>query len=108
MVALETLVDARLLMGLHLEVLSDLESAIADEPFRERFHAQLMTALYRSRRQADALAAYQRARALLVGELGIEPGQELTRARTGDPLPSPGARTGSSAASKGCSCEAAQ
>jgi len=77
LVVLETLIEARLLMGRHLEVLSDLESAIADEPFRERFHAQLMTALYRSRRQADALAAYQRARALLVGELGIEPSQEL-------------------------------
>ena len=77
LVVLETLIEARLLMGRHLDVLSDLESAIADEPFRERFHAQLMTALYRSRRQADALAAYQRARALLVDELGIEPGQEL-------------------------------
>jgi YVTN family beta-propeller protein len=77
LVVLETLIDARLLMGCHLEVLSDLESAIAAEPFRERFHAQLMTALYGSGRQVDALAAYQRARELLVGKHGIEPGREL-------------------------------
>ena len=77
LLVLETLIDARLLMGRHLEVLSDLESAIAAEPFRERFHAQLMTALYRSGRQVDALAAYQRARELLVDEHGLEPGREL-------------------------------
>jgi YVTN family beta-propeller protein len=77
LVVVETLIDARLLMGCHVEVLSDLESVIAAEPFRERFHAQLMTALYRSGRQVDALAAYQRARELLADEHGLEPGREL-------------------------------
>ena len=108
LVVLETLIDARLLMGRHVEVLSDLESAVAAEPFRERFHAQLMTALYRSGRQVDALAAYQRARELLVGEHGLEPGRGATRARASDPPSSPGARTGDSAVSKGRCCEAAR
>ena len=76
LVVLESLIDARLLMGCHVEVLSDPESAIAAEPFRERFHAQLMTALYRSGRQVDALAAYQRA-ATACDEHGIDPGREL-------------------------------
>jgi hypothetical protein len=51
--------------------------AIADNPFREHLQAQLMTALYRSGRQADALAVFQRARERLVDELGVEPGREL-------------------------------
>ena len=76
---LEMFVDVRLRLGHHADVESDLETAIARDPFRERFHAQLMTALYRSGRQADALAAYQRARELLVTELGLEPGRELRR-----------------------------
>jgi YVTN family beta-propeller protein len=73
---IETLVDVHLRLGHHHEAISDLEEAIRAEPFRERFHAQLMTALYRSGRQADALASFQRARNLL-GELGLEPGREL-------------------------------
>src|SRR5699024_3118036 len=55
-----------------------LTQLTADHPFREGLWALLMTALYRSGRQADALAAFQRARAHLVGELGVEPGPRLS------------------------------
>ncbi len=75
--ALESLMDARLLLGQHRELVSELERAIALDPYRERFHAQLMIALYRSGRQADALAAYQKARIRLADELGIDPSREL-------------------------------
>lgn len=54
-----------------------LTAATVDHPFREGLWALLMTALYRTGRQADALAAYQRARSLLVEELGVEPGPRL-------------------------------
>ena len=73
---LETRVDVRLRLGHHLALVSELETVIAADPLRERFHAQLMLALYCSGRQADALAAFQRARRLL-SDLGIEPGPEL-------------------------------
>ena len=75
--ALETLFDARLQLGHDRELVSELEMAIADNPFREHLQAQLMTALYRSGRQADALAVFQRARERLVDKLGVEPGREL-------------------------------
>lgn len=75
--AFESLTDARLVLGQHREVVSDLERAVAASPYRERFHAQLMVALYRCGRQADALAAFQRARARLAEDLGLEPSREL-------------------------------
>jgi YVTN family beta-propeller protein len=75
--AFEKLVEARLRLGQHREVVPDLETLVAGSPYRECFHAQLMLALYRSGRQAEALAAFRRARELLTGELGIEPGREL-------------------------------
>jgi predicted ATPase/DNA-binding SARP family transcriptional activator len=81
--ALEQLVDAKLALGGHAEVVADLERLITDHPYRERLRAQLMVALYRCERQADALQAYQDARRALVEELGIEPGgrlKELERA----------------------------
>ena len=77
--ASEKLVEARLALGQHRELVPELEALIADSPYREGFHAQLMLALYRSGRQAEALAAFGRARDLLAGELGIEPGRELRR-----------------------------
>jgi DNA-binding SARP family transcriptional activator len=58
-------------------VVSELEALVAEHPLRERVRGQLMLALYRSGRQAEALAAYQDARRALVDELGIEPGREL-------------------------------
>ena len=77
--ALEERVDADLALGRHHELVPELEALAAENPFRERLHAQLMLALYRSGRQAEALHAYQRARRTLVDELGIDPGQALQR-----------------------------
>jgi predicted ATPase/DNA-binding SARP family transcriptional activator len=75
--ALEQLIEARLELGRHGEVIPQLEALIAEHPYRELPRAQLMLALYRSDRQADALQAYQEARRTLVEELGIEPGERL-------------------------------
>jgi DNA-binding SARP family transcriptional activator len=73
--ALEQVIEAKLALGGHDEVVGPLESLISEYPYRERPRAQLMLALYRSDRQADALHAYQNARKTLVEELGIEPGR---------------------------------
>jgi DNA-binding SARP family transcriptional activator/tetratricopeptide (TPR) repeat protein len=75
--ALEQLIEAKLALGAHAEVVGQLEALIGEHPYRERLRAQLMLALYRSDRQADALQAYQDARRTLVAELGIEPGERL-------------------------------
>ena len=81
--ALERRIDADLEAGRHVELVGELEKLVADHPLHERFRGQLMLALYRSGRQAEALAAYQEARTTLVERLGIEPGpalQEIERA----------------------------
>src|SRR5262245_38416044 len=70
-------IDLDLELGRDAELVGELEALVAEHPFRERLRAQLMLALYRSGRQADALRAYQDARRRLVDELGLEPGQEL-------------------------------
>ena len=75
--ALELRFEAELALGRHREVLPELERFAATEPLRERLRGQLMLALYRSGRQADALAVYAAGRRTLVEELGIEPGAEL-------------------------------
>ena len=75
--ALEQLVEAKLALGRHTEVIGELEGLIEQHPYREGLRAQLMLALYRADRQADALQAYQDARNRLVEELGIEPGARL-------------------------------
>ena len=75
--ALEDRIEADLERGAHAEVIGELERLVAEEPLRERPRAQLMLALYRSGRQAEALDAYGTARRALVEELGIEPGREL-------------------------------
>ncbi|MFP4554817.1 MAG: BTAD domain-containing putative transcriptional regulator, partial [Actinomycetota bacterium] len=77
--AIESRVDADLALGGGGELVSELETVVRDYPLRERFWAQLMLALYRSGRQAEALRAFQHARSKLVEELGIEPGAELQR-----------------------------
>src|SRR4029450_7805694 len=64
-------------LGEHAEVVGQLDALIDEHPYRERLRAQLMLALYRAERQADALQAYQAARRTLVEELGIEPGERL-------------------------------
>jgi YVTN family beta-propeller protein len=77
--AVEARVDADLALGRHDALAIELEQLVAEHPLRERLHGQLMVALYRCGRQADALAAYQRVRALLADELGIDPGEPLRR-----------------------------
>lgn len=74
---LEDRFAADLALGAGPELVGELEALVSRHPWRERLWAHLMTALYRSGRQGDALAAFQRARTSLVDELGIEPGPEL-------------------------------
>ena len=71
--------DALLATGRAAELIGELEGAVADAPLRERRWGQLMLALYRAGRQGEALGAYQRARALLAEELGVDPGPDLRR-----------------------------
>jgi YVTN family beta-propeller protein len=75
--AQEKLVEARLRLGHHRELVPELEALVANFPHREGLRAQLMMALYRSGRQTEALDAFRNARTHLVGELGLEPGPEL-------------------------------
>jgi predicted ATPase/DNA-binding SARP family transcriptional activator len=75
--AIELRIDALLAMGGDAGLVGELEGLIREHPLRERLRGQLMLALYRAGRQADALEAYQQARGRLVDELGIEPGEEL-------------------------------
>jgi DNA-binding SARP family transcriptional activator len=83
LVAIEDRVEADLMLGAHAQLVAELEALVAQHPHRERLRGQLMLALYRCGRQAEALQAYRDARRALVDELGIEPGkplQELERA----------------------------
>jgi predicted ATPase/DNA-binding SARP family transcriptional activator len=77
--AVQDRVEADLALGGSAELVAELEALVAEYPLRERLRGQLMLALYRSGRQADALAAYRAARETLVGELGIEPALALRR-----------------------------
>jgi DNA-binding SARP family transcriptional activator/tetratricopeptide (TPR) repeat protein len=97
--ALEWRFEAGLHQGCHERLIPELRDVTGHYPLQERFHAQLMRALAGAGRQAEALATYQEARRILVGELGIEPGPELRewheRILAGDtalaaPLPAPG------------------
>src|SRR6266540_2224596 len=74
---LEDRIEADLAAGRHGELVSELEELVAEHPVRERLYGQLMLALYRGGRQAEALEAYQRARRTLGAELGLEPGPQL-------------------------------
>ena len=74
---LEQRIDADLAAGRHGELIGELEALVADHPLRERPREQLMLALYRSGRQAEALTTYRDGRHALVDELGIEPGRSL-------------------------------
>ncbi len=73
----EDLIEAELALGWHTKVVSDLEALVREQPFRERPRGQLMLALYRCGRQAEALDAFQQARRTLVQELAVEPGIAL-------------------------------
>jgi YVTN family beta-propeller protein len=81
--ALEDRIEADLACGRHARLVAELDGLVTEQPFRERLRGQLMLALYRSGRQADALETYRTGRRRLVDELGLEPGprlQELERA----------------------------
>jgi len=75
--AVEERIEADLALGRHADLIGELEALVAENPYRERLRRQLMIALYRSGRQAEALEAYQQARRALVDELGIEPSGAL-------------------------------
>src|SRR5437870_10756718 len=75
--ALADRVDADLALGRHEELVSELEALVAENPLRKRLRGQLMLALYRAGRQADALEVYRQTRELLHGELGLEPSKAL-------------------------------
>ena len=77
--ALEERIDADLACGRHVDVVAELEALAAAHPLRERTREQLMFALYRSGRQAEALEVYRAARRELADELGLEPGEPLRR-----------------------------
>ncbi|MBO0805770.1 MAG: AfsR/SARP family transcriptional regulator [Nocardiopsaceae bacterium] len=77
--ATELLIDTQMRLGRHREVVGQLHSLVAEHPLRENFYQQLMLALYRSGRRADALRAYQDARRTLLDELGLEPCRGLQR-----------------------------
>lgn len=79
LVALEDRIEADLALGHHGQLVAELEALIARHPLRERLRGQLMLALYRSGRQAEALEAYRSTRQLLDGELGLEPSEALQR-----------------------------
>jgi class 3 adenylate cyclase len=81
--ALESRIDADLALGRHADVVGELQSLTREHPLRERLRGQLLLALYRSGRQADALDAYRETRRILLDELGIDPSpalQELEKA----------------------------
>ena len=77
--ALELSIEAQLQLGSDPRIVAELEDLVAAHPFRERLRGQLMLALYREGRQAEALAAYRRTREQFVAELGIEPGPALQK-----------------------------
>ena len=77
LVALEDRIDADLALGRHSELVAELDALIVDHPLRERMRGQLILALYRSGRQAEALDVYRDARRALLDELGLEPSEEL-------------------------------
>jgi YVTN family beta-propeller protein len=79
LLALERRIDSDLQLGRAQDLIPELEGLVVRHPYYEPFHRQLMLALYRSGRQSDALGAFRRARGLLAGELGIEPGPDLRK-----------------------------
>lgn len=74
---IETYLDLELGLGLHHRLIGEITALVEEFPLRERLRGQLMVALYRSGRQAEALETYRRGRDLLIDELGLEPGEEL-------------------------------
>ncbi|MFI7695019.1 AfsR/SARP family transcriptional regulator [Nonomuraea sp. NPDC049655] len=96
--ALEHRIEADLARGLHAMLIAELTELVAEHPLRERPRRQLMLALARSGRQAEALASYREARRVFAAELGLDPGAELNRLHqailTGTLDPAPGGAAG--------------
>ncbi|MCU1455340.1 MAG: ATPase-like protein [Acidimicrobiales bacterium] len=78
----EDRLDAGLALGRHAQAISDLEALVHGNPLRERLRGQLMVALYRTGRQADALRVFQEGRGVLADDLGLDPGRDLQRLET--------------------------
>ena len=85
LVAVMERIDAELALGGGAELVSELESLVVLEPLQERLRGQLMLALYRGGRQADALAVYRELSGLLRDELGLEPSVSLQELERSDP-----------------------
>ena len=100
--ALEERIEAELALGLHADLVAELEALVAQHPLRERLRGQLMLALYRSGRQAEALHVYQDGRRLLVEQLGIDPRSRPPPARETDPQPRPLAHARHTSARSSC------
>ena len=98
LVVLEQRIEADLALGRHATLVGELAALVAQEPLSERPRAQLMLALYRSGRQAEALEVYQQARRTFREDLGLEPSEELQQLQRAilahDPALGPAARTG--------------
>jgi predicted ATPase/DNA-binding SARP family transcriptional activator len=77
--AVEDRIEADLALGRHVQLVGELEALVSEHPLRERLRAQLMLALYRAGRQAEASEVFHKTRAVLVDELGMEPGAELQK-----------------------------
>ncbi|GAA1146886.1 DNA-binding SARP family transcriptional activator [Kitasatospora gansuensis] len=77
--ALEGWIEAELILGRHRGLIPELTRLVSQHPMREQFRALLMTALYRSERQAEAMSLYLDGRRILAEELGVEPGRLLVR-----------------------------
>ena len=81
--ALADLYDAELALGRHAEAVGELQALVTEYPLRERLRGQLMVALYRSGRQAEALASYQETRRVLVEQAGLDPSPALQELEQG-------------------------
>ncbi|MEU2427617.1 BTAD domain-containing putative transcriptional regulator [Streptomyces sp. NPDC007851] len=77
--ATEAFIELELSLGRHHQLTAEIARLVGDNPLRERFRGQLMLALYRSGRQAEALESYREGRTLLMDELGLQPGEDLRR-----------------------------
>ncbi|WP_306369024.1 BTAD domain-containing putative transcriptional regulator [Nocardiopsis sp. CC223A] len=96
--AIESYLELELGLGRHDRLIGEIDGLVRQHPLRERLRGQLMLALYRSGRQAEALEVYRRGRELLIDELGLEPGKELRALEAailaGEPLSAPGPEPG--------------